>query len=260
MALGILGISMAALMDGTLLATSAKLDVRNVTRATLVARSVMGEIEQKLIRDGFGAFEKTEACDFRIDGLKEFHCEYQVRKVDLPIGEMIQRLMTVGGGGLANAVGGLTGGGASSSSSSSTSMGSSPLGGLGALAAGGPSALSGLMGGGGGGGGGAGLAGNAIQLFSSQMEAMLEEALREVRLTLSWKIGRKTWDSMTVVTHVVEIARAGVTAQDQASGQISKAGGLQAPVPGQGGAPGMPGFTGTASPLPPNVSITGAGK
>ena len=271
-ALGILSISIAALMNGAYLATDTKQDIRNVTRATLMAKAVMAEIEWKLQKDGFGAFEKTEGCDFRLDGLKEFSCDYTVKKVELPIGDMIQKLMNVGGGGLSNAVGG-------SASSSSTSSSPSPPSGAGGLAGiagtfGGLSALAGGAGGAAGGGGLAGgLGGNALQLYATQMQTMLEEALREVRLTLSWKTGRKKWDSISVVTHLVEIGRAGVSAQDQLSGQISKQFGLQAPVPGQqgglpggipGGIPGgmMPGggFTGSPPPLPPSVQTYNPGS
>jgi hypothetical protein len=255
MAMGILGISIAAFMDGAYLATSVKTDVVSVTRATMVARAVMAEIEQKLIRDGFGAFEKSEGCDFRVEGLKNFHCDYSVKKVELPIGDMIQRLMTGGGAGAAGGIGQALAAAGAGSSSGAGASGQSLTGALGPLGSL-PGGLSGIASslGGGGAGGLASLAGNALNLYAAQMQAMIEEALREVRLTLSWKVGRKTYDSMTVVTHLIEIGRAGVSGQDQLSGQISRQFGLQAGVPGQPGAPGAPplggGLTGTMPPFP----------
>jgi general secretion pathway protein I len=241
--IGILGVAIAALMNGTYLATSNNEDVRNVTRATLLARAVMAEIEQRLIKDGFPMNDRDESCDFRIEGLRGFACEYSVRKVELPIGDILPRLMGGGGDGVGADGKGEAGKGTPGTPGSplagsplgAAPPGSTPMGpgGLAQLAQG---AL----------GANPSLAANAIQLYAGQMQSMLEEALREVRLTLSWKTGPKTAESLSVVTHLVEIGRAGVSGQDQAAGQISGQFGLQAPVPGQAqpGMPGMPGMPG----------------
>jgi prepilin-type N-terminal cleavage/methylation domain-containing protein len=243
-AMGILGVSLAVLMDGAYLSTAVKSDVRQLTHVTLVARAVMGEIEHKLMRDGFGVFDRSEGCgDFRIKGLRHYACEYTVKKVELPLGDLLQRLMTAGTAGLAQLAGAAAG----------AAPGSAPPGATpGAPTALGPAGVSGGITATAAAGLGGGLAANAIQLYSAQIESVLEEALREVRLTLTWKTGKKSTESLTVVTHLVEIGRAGVSGLDAAAGQISSQFGLQAPVPGQTPTPGVP-FTGTPPPFSPTV-------
>ena len=262
--IAILGVSLAVLMDGAYLATSVRSDVRQLTRATLLARAVIPEIEHKLAKDGFGAFDRSEACDFRIEGLKGFACEYTVKKVELPMGDLLQRLFSTGtdlAGAAFAAVTGATGGAGST-------LGSTSIGSAGATAGSALTAAATAAGGSPGGlaaaagalGASPGLAANALQLYAAQMQSLLEDALREVRLTLSWPVGKKTWESLTVVTHLVEIARAGVSGADQAAGQMAQQAGLSSPTPGQAatlqGAPGtipMPGASGY-SPIAPTVT------
>jgi Tfp pilus assembly major pilin PilA len=260
--LGILGISLAVLMDGAYLATSVRSDVRQLTRATLLARAVIPEIEHKLARDGFGAFDRSEACDFRIEGLKDFSCEYTVKKVELPMGDLLQRLFATGthlAGAAVAAVTGAAGGSGSTKDLVSAGSAGSAL----TAAAGSPGGLAAVAGAL---GGNPGLAANALQLYAAQMQSLLEDALREVRLTLSWPVGKKTWESVTVVTHLVEIARAGISGADQAAGQMAQQAGLSSPTPGQAatlqGAPGavptmpmpFPGAPPGFSPIPPTVT------
>lgn len=259
--IGILGVSLAVLMDGAYLATSVRSDVRQLTRATLLARAVIPEIEQKLAKDGFGAFDRSEACDFRVEGLKGFACEYTVKKVELPMGDLLQRLFSSGtdmAGAAFAAVTGAAGGAGSTSGSTSgsaltaaaTAAGGSP---------GGLAAAAGAL------GANPGLAANALQLYAAQMQSLLEDALREVRLTLSWPVGKKTWESLTVVTHLVEIARAGVSGADQVAGQMAQQAGLSSTTPGQaaalqgapGGIPTMPmPFPGAPPYAPPPPTVT----
>lgn len=242
--MGILSVALAVLMDGTLLATSTKSDVRQVTRATLLARAVMTEIEHKLIKDGFGSFDRSEACDFRVEGLKEFSCEYTVKKVELPVGDLIQRLFT-GPGGPGGALAGLAGAGAAGAAGLAGAASSALSAPGGARPGGAPGAAAAAL------GANPGVAANALQLYSAQMQAILEEALREVRLTITWPVGKKKTESLTVVTHLVEIGRAGVSGVDQLAGQISQQLGLQAPTPGQTPtAPATPGGPGFVPPPP----------
>lgn len=234
--LAILGLALGVFMDGTIGSLSTTSDVRHLTRASLLAPAVMAEIEHKLAKDGFPAFDETKGCEFEIQGLNEFGCEYSVKKVDLPIGDMLMKLFTGGGGGALAGAGALLGDGG--------------VAGLAAAAGGGASnpaaAVRGAL------GAAPGLAANALGLYQQQIETLFEEALREVRLTLSWKVGKKETESMTVVTHLVSFGRAGTTGMDRLAGQISQRYGLQANVPSTSGAV-PPGFTGTAPPLPPNV-------
>jgi general secretion pathway protein I len=267
MSMGILAIAIGALLHGTYLATMNNSDVRTVSQATLLVREVMGEIEYKLRKDGFPLSDYEGRCDdFKIKALKTagIGCDYTVRKVELPIGDILPRLMG-GGGGDPLSDPSLKDQLLSAAKGQAGTPGSPPLtSGIAPTATADIASLAkGAL------GSNPGLAANALQLYASQMESMLEEALREVRLNMYWRPGprSKEWEGFTVVTHLVDVGRAGVSGADQASGQISGQLGLQAPVPGQaqpGMAPGMPGVPGMGAPpmpgfqpLPPTVNILG---
>jgi len=220
-AIGILAISYVTLMQAEAGAIRMSTYGKQLTIATFLAQSKIEEVEEKLTREGFPDMDDTDDGTFEEQGFPSFRWKLEVNKVELPIGEVLNQLLSNmggdgddedgAGGGLAGALGGLGGLGQGLDQATSGKL-EELAGGLGG-------GLGGALGGAGG-----GMAGmlNPEMLSGSveMLSSMLEQSLREVRVTVLFG---ETDDQVTLTTHLV---------------QVPQAPGGGAAVPGAPGAPG----------------------
>lgn len=183
-----LGILLAALvyvaqaqMDATQDSNRAKM----LTVASMLARAKMNEIEFDMRRDGFPEFEEEECGDFGDDvygRFSKFKWCVNIDKVELPENLDLTTALGLGADG-------------TSSTSSTSGKGGAPS------VASGPLAM--LLGGM---GGMEGMGGMAAAIISSQfgmIKNVIEQAIRKVTLTVSWKEGRKERE-FVVVTYITD--------------------------------------------------------
>lgn len=186
---------------------------KRLTIATMLARGKMNDLESKLQAEGLPSDDESEEGTFDSEGYPEYHWQAEMirpKTEDISIENLISSL------GLDEMLGGGTGksGGASSTKSSTSPSGPKTTG------------LGGALGG----------------MMQAQLQRMVEDlgkAVREVRLTVSWKQGKQT-DQFTVVTHIVSLGQG----TDQANSQVAAPG--QSTLQNQG-AQG----TGVPNPLAP---------
>ncbi|ADO70981.1 prepilin-type N-terminal cleavage/methylation domain-containing protein [Stigmatella aurantiaca] len=182
-ALAILALALMAIFDLNSGAVANHVYSKHLTVASLLARSKMTDLEQKLYDDGFSADDDEEAGDFSEEGWPTFKWRAKIiaPKTDgvspdqligaifnLPIGDMGDM------GGIAS----LFGGGAGKEGMPS---GQTPAG-----------------------GGMAGMAMGMAQPMFTQMIDQLTKTVREVHLTVTWKEGTQV-ESIDVVTHMVSL-------------------------------------------------------
>jgi general secretion pathway protein I len=181
-ALAILALALMAIFDLNSGAVSNHVYTKHLTVATLLARSKMTDLEQKLYDDGFSADDQELEGDFSEEGWQSYRWRARIlapRTQDVPPEQLISALFGVpmGEGGLDSLFGG--GGDASGDSSGEPQKGASPM--------------AGAM---------AGMAQTQLQ----QMLTQINDAVREVRLTVSWKDGKQT-ESLDLVTHIVSLGQ-----------------------------------------------------
>ncbi len=251
-ALGILGISLVALLDINAQAVMSHVYAKKLTVATLLARSKMTDLEQELYDKPLSLDDDEDAGDFSDEGFSSFKWRSKVlvpktqgvspeqlfgALFNLPLG-----LSGGAGGSGGGLLGGLFGMGGSSKAAAGPPGGASGGAGAGMLAAMGP------------------MAGTMQQQFT-QMTDQLQKNVREIHLTVSWKEGKLT-ESIDLVTHVVTMGpgsdRNGGDAASQAAqgaAAAAQAAGL-APPPGAlpggltpGGVGNMPPRSATGQPF-----------
>ncbi|MCU0696140.1 MAG: type II secretion system GspH family protein [Myxococcaceae bacterium] len=204
-AMAILAVSLMAILDINSTAISAHIFARKLTIATLLARSKMTDIEQKLYDEPLPADDDDDAGDFSQEGWPSYKWRAKIiapRTNGLSPEQLFGALfnLPLGGGdskdGKGSPLAALFGGG-----------GAPPglPGGAGALGA----LAGGALPGGGGAGGLGGLMGalggaNPLTAQFQQMVDTLQKSVREVHLTVSWKEGKMT-ESFDLVTHVVSM-------------------------------------------------------
>lgn len=189
-ALAILGVSLMAVLDINSQAVYSHVYAKKLTVATLLARSKMIDLEQKLYDEGLNADDEEDAGDFSDEGWPSYKWRAKIivpktngltpeqlfgALFNLPIGD--------GADGAAGLLGALFGAGGAAPSKPGLPQGAAPGGAAGLLGALGP------------------LAGVAQAQFT-QMVDQLQKSVREVHLTVTWKEGKLT-ESFDLVTHVV---------------------------------------------------------
>lgn len=229
-ALGILATSYVALLQvhGGAIRLSAY--SREVTIATFLARDKMEEIITKLDKEGFPDMDESEEGEFEQEGFPHFHWQLSIRKLELPVGAAFEQMAASMTGskesstgrdsqGLLERLGGNAGSGQLAEMIKGMGGGiSGRAGGLGAAAA----AL---------------LNPEALRGQAEMLGQMLEEAIREVNLTVTWGKGG-AGETLQLTTHLVRVPSAG------------SASGTAPPVAGQ--KPGAPPLSPGVSPrLPP---------
>jgi len=182
-ALAILALALMAIFDINSGAVSNHAYSKKLTVATLLARSKMTDLEQKLYDDGFSNDDQEESGDFSEEGWEGFKWRAKIiaPKTDgvspeqligaifnLPIGE--------GGdlGGLASMFGG---GGGKDSKGGSSQTTANPM---------------------------AGAAMGMAQPMFTQMVQQITQTVRELHLTVYWREGTQV-ESLDLVTHMVSL-------------------------------------------------------
>ncbi len=230
-AMAILAVSLIAILDINSTAIAAHIYSRRLTVATLLARSKMADLEQKLYDEPLPADDEEDAGDFTDEGWASYKWRAKIvapRTQGLSPEQLFGALfnLPLGGDGKDGQGGGLMGmlfggGGAPG--------GAGAAGALGAL---------------GGAGGAAGLLAGPIQAQFQQMVDTLQRSVREVHLTVSWKEGKLT-ESIDLVTHVVSLgpgsdrnggaaAAAGAPQNAMAEQMVDSVTGQAVPAPTQG--------------------------
>lgn len=197
-ALGIIATAYVALIGTQSASVRLSTYGKQVTVASFLAQAKMEEWEQKLEKDGFPDMDEEEGDDFDELGYPNFKWKLEIKKVELPVGAAFEQLLSSFGGG-EDGEGGAEG------------MLSGQLGQL----------TKGKLGGAGGAAGATGLL-NPDMLRGSieSLTNMLQEAIREVTLTVSWGEGGED-EQLVVTTHLVRVPRAPAAA---GTGQMAPAG------------------------------------
>ena len=196
-AMSILAVSLVAVLDINASAVYSHVFAKKLTVATLLARSKMTDLEQKLYDEPLGVDDDEDAGDFSAEGWPGYKWR---AKVIVPktnglspeqlFGALFNLPMGTGGEGGGGMLSSLFGGGGAT--------GGVPAGAAGAAAGGAPGAAGGgllaALG---------PMAGMAQQQFT-QMVDQLQKSVREVHLTVTWKEGKIT-ESIDLVTHVVSL-------------------------------------------------------
>ncbi|MFP2900668.1 prepilin-type N-terminal cleavage/methylation domain-containing protein [Corallococcus sp. 4LFB] len=191
-AMAILSVALMAIFDLNSGAVANHVYTKRLTVASLLARSKMTDLEQKLYDDGFEQDDDEQSGDFSDEGWPQF--KWRARVIapktdgvtpDQLIGAIFN--LPMGGGDSGDPLGGLAGlfGGGGGDSKGGTPPGgtttASPLG---------ASAMS------------------MAQPMFTQMVDQLTKSVREVHLTVYWKEGTQV-ESVDVVTHVVSLGPGG---------------------------------------------------
>ena len=191
-ALAILGVSLVAVLDINASAVYSHVYAKKLTVATLLARSKMTDLEQKLYDEALPSDDEEDAGDFSAEGWPSYKWRAKIivpKTNGLSPEQLFGALFNLPLGGGADGSGGLLdgmfgGAGGKSGANPAAAGGPQPAGG-GFLAALGP------------------MAGMAQQQFT-QMVDQLQKSVREVHLTVTWKEGKIT-ESIDLVTHVVSM-------------------------------------------------------
>ncbi|MBN8231431.1 prepilin-type N-terminal cleavage/methylation domain-containing protein [Corallococcus macrosporus] len=192
-AMAILSVALMAIFDLNSGAVANHVYTKRLTVASLLARSKMTDLEQKLYDDGFEQDDDEQSGDFSDDGWPQF--KWRARIIapktdgvtpDQLIGAIFN--LPMGGGDSGDPLGGLAGlfGGGGGGDG----KGSTPPGGTTTASPLGASAMS------------------MAQPMFTQMVDQLTKSVREVHLTVYWKEGTQV-ESVDVVTHVVSLGPGG---------------------------------------------------
>ncbi|QSQ18626.1 prepilin-type N-terminal cleavage/methylation domain-containing protein [Pyxidicoccus parkwayensis] len=188
-ALAILAMALMAIFDLNAGAVANHVYTKRLTVASLLARSKMTDLEQKLYDEGFSNDDDEESGDFSEEGWTQF--KWRARIIapktegvtpDQLIGAIFN--LPIGGDGSdpMSGLAGLFGGGSSSGGGKDGSSGPQP-------------------------GGASGMQGAAMgmaQPMFTQMVQQITQTVREVHLTVYWQEGTQV-ESIDLVTHVVSL-------------------------------------------------------
>jgi general secretion pathway protein I len=263
-AMAVLALGLVAVVDINAGAARLHEASQQLTVGTLLARSKMIDLEQKLNEEGFSDFDTQLDGVFDTEGHSDFRWHAEILKPDLTkTSEQLTTMVTgalgggatsgQSGGGLAGFGGGALAGllgqssllpadgqlplGVNIPSSGSSSSASSPT----------SAGLSGLLG---------GAASGLIQSQVDMLVQQLQKGVREVRLNVYWPEG-KNEGSLSIATHLIVLNATGAgTSSGLPTGQGTATGTGSAPgtaaglpgAPGAPGAPGLPGFPGGGFP------------
>lgn len=192
-ALGILGVSVLAIFDISSQAVYSHVYAKKLTVATLLARSKMTDLEQKMYDEPLPADDEEDAGDFSAEGWPGYKWRAKIiapKTNGLSPEQLFGALfnMPMGGdskdgpGSILGSLFGPKGGAAAANPAAAAAAQGGPAGALGAL---GP--MAGMM-----------------QQQFTQMVDQLQKSVREVHLTVSWKEGKIT-ESIDLVTHIVSL-------------------------------------------------------
>jgi general secretion pathway protein I len=226
-ALAILALALMAIFDINAGAVSNHAYAKKLTVATLLARSKMTDLEQKLYDEGFANDDKEESGDFSPEGWDNFKWRAKIiapRTDGVSPEQLIGAIfnLPIGEGGDLSGLASMFGGGAGKDGKGGPQPGMDPMAGA--------------------------MMGMAQPMFT-QMVTQITQAVREVHLTVYWKDGTQV-ESLDLVTHVVSLGpgsdrnggssfspQAGQQSADAQNQWVNPATGIIVanPVPGPGG-------------------------
>lgn len=217
-AMAILSVSLMAILAINSQAIYTHVYAKKLTVATLLARSKMVDLEQKLYDQGLNGDDEEDAGDFNDEGWPSYKWRSKIivpktnglspeqlfgALFNLPMGDGKEG--KDGSGGLASLMSGLFGaggkGGAAGAAGGAAAAAAAAGGGQNAMAA----ALGPMAG--------------VAQMQFTQMVDQLQKSVREVHLTVTWKEGNIT-ESLDLVTHVVSLG----PGSDRNGGALAAAG------------------------------------
>lgn len=182
-ALAILAGSMLAISQMTSAALRNHARAARLEVATLLARGKLAGLQDGFDKDGFRDFDQTDEGTFEDDGHPEVHWKLEVLRPQVELGpDQILAVLTGAAGEGQDKVDLATLLGSRSQDASGKDSGIQTLFPQAA-------ALTGML-----------------QAQLTQIGEQIKKGLREIRLTVSWKEGKRT-ESFTVVTHLVAFAR-----------------------------------------------------
>ena len=173
-AIAVLAVAMSAIVGINTGAMTMAAKSKAYTQASMLARSKMIDIEEKIREKGFPDFDETEDGDFSDEGFRNFTWVSEIVKIKLPKPDV------------SSAAAAADSAGGTGSSTGAAGIASGALGIAPALSAN-PMITAGLP----------------------MVLDQIEGALREVRLTVNWKEGTSE-KGFTVTTHIVNIPGAEV--------------------------------------------------
>ena len=231
-ALAVLGAAYITLMETQSASIRLSTYGKRITVATLLAQAKMEEVEETLFKEGFPDMDDSDEGDFEDMGYPSFKWDLEVRKVELPLGEAMTQMLGSGGGegGASGMLGGL--GGGFDPSQLEGMIGSklpdnikSQLGGMGGMGGmGGKGGIGGAMSG--------MLNPDMLRNNVEMLSMMIEQALREVSLTVYWGEGGPGKE-LVLTTHLVKVPEGSAAAGAGSAPGVAR--------PGMGGKPGMGG-------------------
>jgi general secretion pathway protein I len=181
-ALAILAMALMAIFDINSGAIANHSYAKKLTVATLLARSKMTDLEQKLYDEGFSTDDKEESGDFSQEGWDNFKWRAKIIapktdgvSPDQLIGAIFN--LPIGEGGDLSGLASMFGGSGGKDDKGGPQQGMNPM-------------ASGMMG--------------MAQPMFTQMVQQITQTVREVHLTVYWKDGTQV-ESLDVVTHVVSL-------------------------------------------------------
>jgi general secretion pathway protein I len=242
-ALAILAMSLMAIFDLNSSAIASHAYAKRLTIATMLARSKMEDVKQKLYDDGFSTDDQELEGDFSDEGWESFKWKAKIlapRTGDLSPDQLMGALFGLppGMGGLDALFGG--GGGGTSKAAKEQAEKGGPV--PDAAAAMGP------------------LAGMA-QAQIQQLVSQINQTVREIHLNVTWPDGKRQ-DSLVLVTHLVANGpgsdRNGAAVPGQPGVPGQEPNGIPPPGGAQPGVPGQP--AGAGSPLPLRPGFNGGGQ
>ncbi|MFT3709567.1 MAG: type II secretion system protein [Archangium sp.] len=196
-AMSILAVSLIAVLDINSNAVYAHVYAKKLTVATLLARSKMTDLEQKLYDEPLPADDDEDAGDFSAEGWPGYKWRAKIiapKTNGLSPEQLFGALFNMpmgggadGAGGPGSLLSGLFGGGKGAS-------GANPAAAAAAAQGGGAAGIAGMLG---------PMAGMMQQQFTGMVD-QLQKSVREVHLTVSWKEGKIT-ESIDLVTHIVSM-------------------------------------------------------
>jgi general secretion pathway protein I len=176
-ALGILFAALVVLIRSTAADVQATSRAKALTVATGLARTKMLDLEEELLHKGFQEMAETLEGDFSDEGFAKFSWSATVEKVSLPsLGDLQNAQGKAGSEGAESPVAGFLPGGSGGDTGGAMAM---------------------------------------IQPFFGMVSGVLENAIRKVTLSLSWKVGARA-ESMILVCYFTD-----PKAVDQATGGLN---------------------------------------
>jgi general secretion pathway protein I len=188
--LGILAIALTAIAGINAANYASSEYARNLTIATLLARSKMIDVEEEMWEDGsFPSDDKTLDGSFEKEGYPKMRWKASVRKIDVDVGQLIGGLL--GGdaspealeGHVKDLIGGLSGAGDGSDLPPGVAdqVGGSDLANL--------------------------LKGDQLEVIFKQVGDNLSEAIREIELEIEWGTKGRDLESVSFVQYIVTTGR-----------------------------------------------------